>query len=289
MLPSRLRLRLVPLALLLAPVAFAAPAALAHDGLHERLASLDARIKEEGPSARRYVERAELLRLHGELTPALADLERAGALAPEDTDVAFGRAKVLFDLGRHADARVPLERVLAARPADPAALLLAAQVLTELGELERALARYERALAQAQPHPDHHLAHARLVHRIDSSQGRGPERALALLDAGIAHFGSIPALVLTAIDYELERAHFDAALARLEPLAARSSRREPWLARRAEILERAGRQAEALSTWRAARGALESLPRRQRTRQDSLRLERTIDARIRALTRNDNP
>ena len=67
-------------------------------------------------------------------------------------------------------------------------------------------------------------------------------------------------LELLAIDLELRKKNYDAALARLEQIAAQSQRKEEWLVRRGEILEQAGRAEEAHAAFMQAQAAIESLP-----------------------------
>ncbi len=265
--------------LALAPVA-------RHDTLQARLAHVDARMAREGASVDLLLARASLLRRHGDLEGALADVRRSAALAPDSIDVAFARAQVLVEAGRVSLARPDVERVMLARPAAPEALLLGARVLTDAGELDAALARYEAAFAHlAVPRPEHYLAQAELLRRIDARASRGPARALEILERGIERLGAVPALVLAAIEDELNANDPDAALTRLDSLRAHASRQDHWLARRAEILERAGRAPDALEAWRAARASLEALPTRHKATPRTRELRVRIELRIEFLTR----
>ena len=81
---------------------------------------------------------------------------------------------------------------------------------------------------------------------------------------------------LTAIDLEVRQKRYDAALARIDTVAAATPRKETWLARKGEILRQAGRPAEAREAYRAALQALESLPPARRNVPATAALEKNI-------------
>jgi hypothetical protein len=127
------------------------------------------------------------------------------------------------------------------------------------------------ARIESQPSADHYLersvlyrGHGQLeaaladLARADALLAAGePEAALEALDEGLARLGPVVALASRAIEIERARGRADATLERLDRLAAFASRQETWLTRRAEILEEAGRPAEARAAWAAApRGAI---------------------------------
>jgi hypothetical protein len=82
--------------------------------------------------------------------------------------------------------------------------------------------------------------------------GAGLEDAIRGLDTGIARLGPVVTLELAAADMEVLLGRYDAALSRIDRVAAQSGRKEPWLARTGAILEKAGRSEEALATYRTA-------------------------------------
>jgi predicted negative regulator of RcsB-dependent stress response len=93
-------------------------------------------------------------------------------------------------------------------------------------------------------------------------------------------------LQLEAIDLELTAKRYDAALARVETIAAQSARKEAWLARRGDILEQAGRVEEARVTCEQALAAMESLPARHRKTRATTKLEAQVRAALARLERN---
>ena len=102
------------------------------------------------------------------------------------------------------------------------------------------------------------------------------------MDDGIERLGPLVTIQLHAIDLELKRKQFDAALARLEKIAAQSPRKETWLARRGEILLQAGRREEARAAYEQALKALDTLPPGRRNVPAMNELERRIKAALEA-------
>ena len=251
--------------------------ALAHGPLHEQIAALSARIERDPLDARLYLRRGELYGHHGETEAALADFDRAKRLDPALIAVDLSRGKLLFLAGRLAEARVALDGFLAAQPDDPDALSTLARTHAGLGRPGEAVEDYTRAIRarekRGQALPDDYLERARV------EAGRGGEHALEALrglDEGLARLGPLVSLELYAIELELAAGRRDAALARLEAVAAQSPRKEPWLLRRAEILERAGRAADARLAYEQAAGAIDALPSRHRRTRATLELESRV-------------
>jgi tetratricopeptide (TPR) repeat protein len=228
----------------------------AHGPLQDQIDAVSTEIAREPPSARLYLRRGELNRLHDDGAAALADYERAAVLAPGDDTIDFLRGRVLQEAGSAKAAKVALDRYLARHPEHVEALIVRARALVALADFAGASADYSRAIERlAKPDPDYYLERARADVAARNAAG-----ALAGLDAGIAKLGPVPALLGLAIDIELQQGHYDAALAQLDRSAQSSSRKESWLARRGEILAQAGRRDEARAAYAAALASIEALP-----------------------------
>jgi len=80
---------------------------------------------------------------------ALADMDAALAIRPDDADAQLNRANVLKALGRQEDALEGYARALELKPQWPQALNNRGTVLQAQGDYEEALAHYDRALAAA--------------------------------------------------------------------------------------------------------------------------------------------
>jgi predicted negative regulator of RcsB-dependent stress response len=101
--------------------------------------------------------------------------------------------------------------------------------------------------------------------------------ALLALDEGIARLGPVVTLELEAIDLTVRGKRYDEALLRLDRIASQTPRKETWLERRGDVLEKAGRLSEAREAYQAAFDALSLLPAWTQETQAST----TVRARLR--------
>jgi predicted Zn-dependent protease len=248
----------------------------AHEGLHEQIAAVTAQIKREPKNASLYLKRGELHRLHREWDSAFADYNRAEQLNPRLEEVKFGRGRTYLEAEKPKQARVWLDRFLAASPNHVDALITRARVLVKLNLPIPAATDYSLAIAQlAKPKPEYYIERAEAL----VAGGRDDE-ALVGIDEGIKRLGPIVTLQLFAIDLELSRRSYDAALSRLQQISAQSPRKESWLARRGDILLLAGRADEARGAFKAALAAIEALPPYHRTKKATVELERRVRAAL---------
>jgi tetratricopeptide (TPR) repeat protein len=243
----------------------------AHGSFHERIERANRDVEAEPDAPGPYLRRAEIYRHHGNFAAALADLDRAAALDPGGHEVDYFRGHVYLDSGHPEDAAAALGGFLEHEPRNPAALEGRARALASLGRHLEAASAYSRAIANRPVAiPATYLARAEAL--ASAGDEHLPE-ALRGLDAGLATLGPVMTLQRAAIDLEIRRGDLDAALARLEGAAAAAPRQETWLARRGEILERAGRLDEARETFELARRELERLPPHRRQTGSMTRLD----------------
>jgi len=256
------RSRACGLLFLLLPLALAA---------HEADQARAARLRElvhalPGDAALRF-ELASILALHGDWEAVLAEVDQVDQSAPGTfpTDRLRGQAWVAKE--RYAEAVRAFDRRLAVAPSDVAARLPRARALVRLGESARALADFRECL-RLNPAPDPDL----VLEVADALAAHGePGEALLALDAAVLRLGPAPALILRAIDLELAAGRVDAALARVEVQRRAAPRPEPWMARRASVLARAGRLPDSEAAWQDLILHLDSLPPAQRSSHAMLR------------------
>lgn len=242
--------------------------ARAHEGLHEQIVAITAKIKRDPKNASLYLQRGELHRLHRDWARALADYDRAARLQPDLKIVDLARGKMFFESGRLQRAKFTLDRFLTRQPGHYEGLITRARVLAKLGARSDAVNDFTHALALSpMPEPELYLERAQVMAGDEQRVGE----ALAGLDEGIQKIGPLVTLQQAAIDLELRRRNYDGALSRLDLIAAQSARKEAWLVRRGEILKAAGREEEARAAFNAALVAIESLPAQ-------LRQSRTVTA-----------
>lgn len=234
-----------------------------HDDLEKQIATVTEELRLSPKHEPALIRRADLYRRHEQWDEAFADLE--AVLHSRDQASFVGvQARLFRDMECWRTALVVLSTFLA-RAEDPDLRLLRAEVRAAHGKLKGALSDYDAALAKhPHPAPDHFLARARVT-MSDESLGRTAiERAIGGLDQGLERLGPLASLHLAAIDLEVSREGFEAAIERIDLMAARSPRKESWWVRRAEVLRIAGRTEEALENLEQALLAIRSLKPKQR-------------------------
>ncbi|HEX8618571.1 MAG TPA: tetratricopeptide repeat protein [Thermoanaerobaculia bacterium] len=227
----------------------------AHEGMHEQIASLTRRIANDPKNGTLYLQRGELYRLHTEYKLARADYDKAAKL-DSSLPIEFARGRMYVEAKQPATAKKHLDRFIAQNPNHSEAFLMRGRALVALGRAADAVADYDAAIEhESQPTPDMYHERAKVI----ASTGKTDD-ALRGLDAGIARLGPIVSLQRQAIELEVAAGHYDRALARLETIADQSPRKEYYLADRGEILEKAGRTAEAQAAYRDALERIATLP-----------------------------
>lgn len=255
----------------------------AHPGIDEQILRLDEQIAAAPDDAALFLRRGELHRIHREWAKAAADYRTALRLDPELRIAEFCLGRLEVESGSPAQARAILDRYLSARPDDPLALAYRGRALVALGEPLLGAEDFSRAIRHSDPpRPEDYLERARAL------ASAGPEhvgRAIEGLDEGLRVLGEPVTLQDYAIELELGRRSFDAALRRLDRIASQSVRQEPWLVRKAAILEAAGRVEEARAAYRQTLASIETLPAERRGNKAVERLEREAQQGLERLGR----
>ena len=230
-------------------------AVLAHDGLHEQIIAVTKEIKKDPNNAALYLKRAELYRLHEEWKKSEKDFDRAEKLKPNLAVVNLGRGKLWLDAKQFARAKLALEKFLAKEPESFEGVLTMARVSAKLKQTETSVKYFTKAIAISPPDSaEIYLERAEtfvLANKIDE--------ALRGLDEGIEKFGGLVTLQTAAIDLEVTRKNYDAALLRLEKLMATMPRKESFQLRRGEIQLQARRKCEARASLMESQKGYNSL------------------------------
>ncbi len=218
-----------------------------------------------------YLRQARVQRAAGDWDAALLALQRAAEHGADADVVGAARGQVYLDAGWPHMARFELDRVLARRPDAFAALFDRGRAWMMLGEPEQAARDFARAVeGLPQPRPEQVFAWRDAL----VAAGRR-EEAVRALDVGIARLGPAVSLRLAALELAVELERYDDALGRLEQMLADQPDNAAWVARRGEVLEKAGRPSQARAEYARA---LELLERRSRERRGerSAELERRL-------------
>ncbi|MBI4578671.1 MAG: tetratricopeptide repeat protein, partial [Planctomycetes bacterium] len=231
----------------------------------EMIDALSVRIEKEPRRAELYLQRGEMYREHGDWDGAMADFERAARLDPDLAGLDLARGRTLLDAGWVQFAELVLTSYVGGYPTDARGHDLLGEALERRARFLPAAAEFAKAIeTDPQPTPERYIAQARAL--AAAGEEHVPE-ALAALDAGIRRLGKpIVSVQVVAIDLELRRRNYDAALARVQTLADQSARKEQWHFRRGDVLRRAGRADEAREAYRQALAAIDKLsPARRQT------------------------
>src|SRR5215217_9311180 len=132
--------------------------AQAHEGLHEQIEAITAKIKRDPKNASLYLQRGELHRVHRDWARAAADYDRAGHLQPALQIVDLARGKMFFDSGKLQRAKLTLDRFLTRQPDHYEGLITRARVLAKLGARSDAAKDFTEALTLSTvPEPELYL------------------------------------------------------------------------------------------------------------------------------------
>jgi tetratricopeptide (TPR) repeat protein len=247
----------------------------AHSDVSDSIVAVTHEIGHHPRRAELYLKRGELYRRQGRWRAAAADYDRAAKLDPTMTAVDLARGRMWREADQPQKARTALDRFLARHPRHAEALVSRARVLAQLKLYTAAVEDFTQAIIHLPtPLPEHYIERA----QAQSAQGEGQlEAALSGLDEGIARLSSPVTLQLFAIDLEVKLKQYDAALRRLDSIAAHAQRQERWLVQRGEILRSAGRRDEARRAFTQALTTLES----RRSLHRSAKADAALMARLR--------
>ncbi len=253
---------------LLVPLALSA-----HPEIDAGLSRLNPLIAARPDDAALYLERGQLYLRHEVWLEAEANFLRAEELNPRLPGLARARGELALSTRQPGSARALFDRELALQPEDPDTLVLRARAHVLAGDSAAAIKDYDLALLKiAAPTPELVLARAAL----------GPTTAdtLDIINLALIRLGPAMTLELRALSLEESLGRHDAALQRVDRLTANAERREGWLKRRGDILNRAQRPAEARAAYAAAMAELERLPAWLRQSPDAIRLAAQLQQRL---------
>ncbi len=195
-----------------------------------------------------HLQRARVLQLEGAWDAALEEVELAAVRGGDPDVLGQARATIYLEAGFPRMAKVELDRVLARKPEQYGLLFERGRAWLAIGNPEAAARDFGEAIAKGPlPSPEQVLMHRDVLVGLDRK-----DDALGALDAGIARIGHVVTLEMPAIDLELQLGRPDRALARMDALAKTGPPNPLWLARRGEILDAAGRGADARAEYEKA-------------------------------------
>jgi tetratricopeptide (TPR) repeat protein len=262
------------------------PPAAAHADLIMQLEELNKLIEKDPRNIELYFRRGELHRVHLDWPAAQADFDHILKLDPANREVDFSKGRLMADFNWLLSAKAYLDRFIASHPHHAEAHTTRARLHTRLN-LHLASADDYAVAIRLSPEPGPEL----FIERAQTLASQSPvyvDKALEGLDEGLQRIGPLVTLQLLAIDLELRRTNYTGALERVDGVVQRSPRKETWLARKGEILEKAGRLDDARQAYESAIAALATLPPVRRNVPAMAQLEKRLRAQIDAI-KNGQP
>lgn len=236
------------------------------------------------PETDLYIQRGEIFVHQKEWKKADADFAAAAKLDPQRLVINLLRGRTLLEAGKPDQARPLLDRYLERKSSQPEPWFLRGQISAAMGRSDLARADYAEGFRRASdPSVEQLMEWRRLLAALPDTR---PAEVLAILDPAIPHLRFAPVLVDFAIELEMARKNYDAALARIDTALKQRHWQAPLLARRGDVLARAGQHPAAVSAYRAVLEAIEKLPEGNRTVADVQKLARETNAALTRLAAN---
>ena len=211
-----------------------------------------------------YLVRGELKRQSQDWLGAEADFERAEQLGSADVhnQLNLYRGRLFHEAGQAQRAVAELDTYIAHNPEHIDALLVRARAHAQMDAFDAAISDYTRLIAlHAARSPELWLERARLWMEIGHI-----DNAIASIDDATEFFGPLVTLVEFAIDAEIGRQDYAAALDRMQKLPLVLAETPEWLSRRGKLLELLGRSDDAAHAFARARQTILKMPlHRQKT------------------------
>lgn len=260
--------------------------ASAHGDLDEQIRTADKLLEKSPRDARLHFKRGELRRFrleeHRETRDrelAEKDYDRTLELDPAYADrVDLERGKLWLLAKLYPRAEAALDRLLERQPDHPDGRIARARVRFQQGKLEGAVEDYDRAISKGpRPRPQYYLERAEAL--VQQGEEHVAE-AIRGLDDGVRRLGPLVTLHFRAIELEVASGRYDSALGRLDALMPQFARKDSLLARRGDILKKAGRSEEARKAYAAALAAIERLPASRRRARTTRELEKKLRAEL---------
>ncbi len=158
---------------------------------------------------------------------------RAAEAMGEPINVAFAHGVLLYRAGEFSAARGYFDRYLQVYPKDLSSLEYRARLLRDAGENAAALADFLQIFAlNPAPNPGHYISAARIMMALPDY---GIPAALDLLDRHFEKVGVTAQLQRYAIELEIDRKNYDAALGRMNSLDKTLRSTPQWQVEVAEI------------------------------------------------------
>lgn len=253
----------------------------AHGSIHEKIAHISKKIQKNPNKPELYLKRSTYYRIDQDFDLAYKDLLHVQMNHPEVELVDFHLANLFSEFKFPQTALLYINRFLEKKPENTDALIIRASIFIQLKKEEAAVRDFTKAIhLQIKPKPDYYVEIARAVIRGDSANFG---EAVRWLEEGETVFGFNIVLSTEKIDILEGGRQFDAAILQINQVISQLPRHEKWLFRKAGLLEKAERPAEAYENYQKAEKAIQQLPKSRRASRAVMEMEGKIAIRLIAL------
>lgn len=238
----------------------------AHGNVHERIHGLDHEIAHHPKDVTLLIKRGQLLLDEGHADDARDDFIKAHKLAPKRIEALYHLARAQLMLKQPDTALESANKFLQQVTNDAAkvrGLVLTGDILSASGKPLDAAEAYLRAINHSQEiKPDHVLYAANAFHAAGKT-----DRAIEVLNDGIARLGSLHTLNDRVIELEIDQKRYEPALLRVDQMLATHQRVPFLLYKKGLILKALVRTSEAKQTLASALKEIDKLPESRRHTQ----------------------
>lgn len=239
-----------------------------HGAYHDLVDRIRTKLKATPDDAALRYQLAEAHAGHEEWQSCLAEIDRVESLAPGVHPTGYLRGAALLIGHKYERAKDSLDGFLKIHPEHAEALATRGRVLVKLEQPAAAAADFKRAM-ELTPSPGSDLVmDLALAYQLSGK----PEEAGKAIDNALESSPDKPSLLECALKIEIAAGMWDSALGRIDGLQTAAPRPEPWMAKRAELLAKSGRAADARKAWAALRDHLSALPSLERGTPQNSRL-----------------
>lgn len=231
----------------------------AHPDPRHTLEHLEEHLKETPDNPQLLAQKVELLMDTEHLDLARPVCDKLLVIAPGKREFLLLDAQVTLEERNPVLALAKTRAVTTANPDFAAGWKFLSRVEEESGNREAAITALLRSLSLgSKPAPSDVLTCAAWLR--ERGKPGDVEAAIIQIDQGLAKLGVLSGLHYQAIELELPLGHYDSALRRIDALTARFRPSADLSLRRADILEKAGRYAEAAAACDSALALMDTLP-----------------------------
>ena len=248
--------------------------AYGHGDTYEKLQRLTQDISDHPQSADLHRQRGQVHAQHGHWDEAIADYERAEQLDPEIKHLDLLLGKALRKAKRFEEAVSRLDRYIIKYSESPGAYLARARAHASALSVDAASADFAK-VAKLAPNPDACVEWATLLVKTNRAA-----EAIQRLEEGCNALGPLISLQVKIIDIENSRGNYDAALKRIDAILVNAPRKESGLARKGDVLARAGKPSAAADAYMQALVALRRLPSRHRNSAAMQTLQKSLQQKL---------